>query len=116
MEWLKEVDLSEYAPNLRGSGVHRGLILHEPRFTGELLASLLSIPTSKTLLRRHLAIHFKVTIKQFLENYYISKNFPVSIFYYNNSVKKPGKVFTIYTSKVTFSFSQKILFKGRKYM
>ena len=59
MEWLREVDLSEYAPNLRGSGVHGALMLLEPRFTADLLATLLSIPSSKTLLRRHLSIHFK---------------------------------------------------------
>ncbi|XP_024296132.2 liprin-beta-2 isoform X7 [Oncorhynchus tshawytscha] len=28
MEWLRAVDLAEYAPNLRGSGVHGGLIVH----------------------------------------------------------------------------------------
>ena len=33
--------------------------MHEPRFTADLLASLLSIPPSKTLLRRHLNTHFK---------------------------------------------------------
>lgn len=27
MEWLRTVDLSEYAPNLRGSGVHGALIV-----------------------------------------------------------------------------------------
>nr|CAD7431550.1 unnamed protein product [Timema monikensis] len=59
MEWLRVVDLAEYAPNLRGSGVHGGLMVHEPRFTADLLASLLSIPPSKTLLRRHLSTHFK---------------------------------------------------------
>ncbi|XP_021923698.1 uncharacterized protein LOC110831714 isoform X6 [Zootermopsis nevadensis] len=59
MEWLRIVDLAEYAPNLRGSGVHGGLMVHEPRFTAELMASLLSIPPSKTLLRRHLNTHFK---------------------------------------------------------
>lgn len=58
MEWLKAIDLAEYAPNLRGAGVHGGLMLHEPRFTAELLATLLNIPTSKTLLRRHLTQRF----------------------------------------------------------
>ncbi|XP_043269082.1 liprin-beta-2 isoform X2 [Venturia canescens] len=58
MEWLRVVDLAEYAPNMRGSGVHGGLIIHEGRFTSELLATLLSIPPSKTLLRRHLTTHF----------------------------------------------------------
>ena len=37
-------DLSEYAPNMRGSGVHGALLVLEPRFTAELLATLLSIP------------------------------------------------------------------------
>ncbi|XP_013107414.1 uncharacterized protein LOC106087067 [Stomoxys calcitrans] len=59
MEWLRVADLSEYAPNLRGAGVHGGLMRYEPRFNAELLADLLSIPPSKTLLRRHLATHFK---------------------------------------------------------
>ncbi|XP_061101315.1 liprin-beta-2 isoform X2 [Conger conger] len=58
MEWLRSVDLAEYAPNLRGSGVHGGLIILEPRFNSETLAMLLNIPTQKTLLRRHLATNF----------------------------------------------------------
>ncbi|XP_075879664.1 liprin-beta-2 isoform X4 [Nelusetta ayraudi] len=58
MEWLRAVDLAEFAPNLRGSGVHGGLIILEPRFTSETLALLLNIPPQKTLLRRHLATAF----------------------------------------------------------
>lgn len=29
MEWLRSVDLAEYAPNLRGSGVHGGLMVRQ---------------------------------------------------------------------------------------
>ncbi|XP_026326936.1 liprin-beta-1 isoform X2 [Hyposmocoma kahamanoa] len=58
MQWLKEIDLAEYAPNLRGAGVHGGLMLLEPRFNAELLAVLLNIPANKTLLRRHLTQRF----------------------------------------------------------
>ncbi|KOC66703.1 Liprin-beta-1 [Habropoda laboriosa] len=58
MEWLRVVDLAEYAPNMRGSGVHGGLMVYEGRFTSELLATLLSISPGKTLLRRHLTTHF----------------------------------------------------------
>jgi len=58
MEWLRQVDLAEYAPNLRGSGVHGALIVLEPKFNADLLASLLSIPPAKSLLRRHLNLHF----------------------------------------------------------
>ncbi|XP_002030416.2 liprin-beta-2 [Drosophila sechellia] len=59
MGWLQTIDLSEYTPNLRGAGVHGALMLYEPRFNADLLADLLSIPPSKSLLRRHLAMHFK---------------------------------------------------------
>ncbi|XP_048865764.1 liprin-beta-1b isoform X7 [Brienomyrus brachyistius] len=62
MEWLRSVDLAEYAPNLRGSGVHGGLMVLEPRFNVETLALLLNIPPNKTLLRRHLATHFSLLI------------------------------------------------------
>ncbi|XP_072234055.1 liprin-beta-1 isoform X1 [Leuresthes tenuis] len=62
MEWLRSVDLAEYAPNLRGSGVHGGLMVLEPRFNVEALALLLNIPPNKTLLRRHLATHFHLLV------------------------------------------------------
>uniref|UniRef100_A0A2K5JYP0 SAM domain-containing protein n=1 Tax=Colobus angolensis palliatus TaxID=336983 RepID=A0A2K5JYP0_COLAP len=62
MEWLRSVDLAEYAPNLRGSGVHGGLIILEPCFTGDTLAMLLNIPPQKTLLRRHLTTKFNALI------------------------------------------------------
>ncbi|XP_041110963.1 liprin-beta-1-like isoform X1 [Polyodon spathula] len=64
MEWLRSVDLAEYAPNLRGSGVHGGLMVLEPRFNVETMALLLNIPPNKTLLRRHLATHFNLLIGQ----------------------------------------------------
>ncbi|CAH1103888.1 unnamed protein product [Psylliodes chrysocephalus] len=58
MEWLRAVDLAEYAPNLRGAGVHGGLMVLESKFNAELMAALLAIPPGKTLLRRHLYTHF----------------------------------------------------------
>ncbi|XP_078075704.1 liprin-beta-1b isoform X5 [Mustelus asterias] len=62
MEWLRSADLAEYAPNLRGSGVHGGLMVLEPRFNVETFAMLLNIPPNKTLLRRHLATHFNLLV------------------------------------------------------
>lgn len=56
---LRVVNLAEYAPNLRGAGVHGALMVYEDRFTDELLADLLSIPSTKSLIRRHLCTHFK---------------------------------------------------------
>jgi len=58
MEWLCSVNLAEYASNLRGSGVHGGLIVYDDRFTSDLLADILFIQQNKTLLRRHLSIQF----------------------------------------------------------
>lgn len=62
MEWLRSIDLAEFAPNLRGSGVHGSLLVLEPLFTGEVLSSLLHIPSSKSLLRRHLVSKFNEII------------------------------------------------------
>ena len=77
MEWLKQVDLAEYAPNLRGSGVHGGLLVYEPRFNDDLMAALLSIPASKTLLRRHLSIHFKELVgREIIQEKRVAENDP----------------------------------------
>ncbi|XP_028397692.1 liprin-beta-2-like [Dendronephthya gigantea] len=62
IEWLRQADLSEYATNLRGSGVHGSLMILEPKFTAESMATILSIPAGKKLLRRHLATHFESLI------------------------------------------------------
>lgn len=59
MEWLRMIDFAEFAPNLRGSGVHGGLIVFEDGFNIETMCSLLSIPVSRTLLRRHLSSFFE---------------------------------------------------------
>nr|XP_033784260.1 liprin-beta-2 isoform X13 [Geotrypetes seraphini] len=67
MEWLRSVDLAEYAPNLRGSGVHGALIILEPRFNSDTLAMLLNIPPQKTLLRRHLSTNFIMLIGRELQ-------------------------------------------------
>ncbi|CAF0918897.1 unnamed protein product [Adineta ricciae] len=68
MEWLRSIDLAEYAPNLRGSGVCGALIILELRFNVSTLAEILSIPLSKTLLRRHLAMQFQELIGNDLQN------------------------------------------------
>jgi len=64
MDWLRSVDLAEYTPNLRGSGVHGALMILEPRFNAETLANLLAIPQSKSLLRRHLQSQFETLLSE----------------------------------------------------
>jgi len=63
-QWLKSIDLAEFTPNLIFSGIHGGLIVHEPTFTAESLADVLQIPAHKTLLRRHLTTQFNNLIGQ----------------------------------------------------
>lgn len=45
MEWLRAVDLAEYAPNLRGSGVHGGLIVSKLSLSGSYYKSLYAYNT-----------------------------------------------------------------------
>ncbi|KAI6177245.1 hypothetical protein M3Y97_00886000 [Aphelenchoides bicaudatus] len=58
IQWLKNIDLAEFTPNLMFSGIHGALMVHDPTFTAESLAEVLQIPAHKTLLRRHLTTHF----------------------------------------------------------
>lgn len=53
MEWLRSVDLAEYAPNLRGSGVHGGLMVR-----GRGQRSCSPVATGET---RHLLAHLTVS-------------------------------------------------------
>lgn len=58
MEWLRSIELAEFAPNLRGSGIHGGLICLEPGFGADHFAALLDMSARKTLLRKHLQTNF----------------------------------------------------------
>lgn len=57
-EWLRTIDLTEFTPNLMCAGVNGALIVLEPTFTAESLAAVLNISPQKSLLRRHLTMHF----------------------------------------------------------
>lgn len=53
MEWLRAVDLAEYAPNLRGSGVHGGLIVSAVNFELQCnFISILMLPAYNTCLEK----------------------------------------------------------------
>ena len=62
MEWLRHIELAEYAPNVRGTGVHGALISYEKKFSPDLLATILGIPVGKTLMRRHLSYHLQTAL------------------------------------------------------
>ncbi|XP_013382759.1 kazrin isoform X1 [Lingula anatina] len=61
--WIKNIDLQEYADNLKDSGVHGALMVLEPSFNAEAMAAALGIPVSKSYIRRHLASEMNVLIK-----------------------------------------------------
>lgn len=44
----------EYAENLKDSGVHGALVVLEPSFTADTMATALGIPQTKNIIRRHL--------------------------------------------------------------
>ncbi|XP_055534531.1 kazrin isoform X2 [Wyeomyia smithii] len=62
VRWARSIDLGEYADNLKDSGVHGGLVILEPSFSGDTMATALGIPPSKNIIRRHLATEFETLI------------------------------------------------------
>ncbi|KAL9914583.1 liprin protein kazrin isoform 2-T2 [Glossina fuscipes fuscipes] len=62
IRWARSIDLSEYADNLKDSGVHGGLVVLEPSFSGDTMATALGIPPSKNIIRRHLSTEFDALI------------------------------------------------------
>uniref|UniRef100_G3SLG5 Kazrin, periplakin interacting protein n=1 Tax=Loxodonta africana TaxID=9785 RepID=G3SLG5_LOXAF len=55
LKWVRDIDLKEYADNLMNSGVHGAVLVLEPTFNAEAMATALGIPSGKHILRRHLA-------------------------------------------------------------
>ncbi|XP_053379298.1 kazrin-like isoform X2 [Mercenaria mercenaria] len=63
IEWIQNIDLEEFADSLKESGVHGALIVLEPTFTADSLASCLRIPPSKLYIRRHLQTELETLVK-----------------------------------------------------
>ncbi|XP_070458914.1 kazrin isoform X3 [Equus przewalskii] len=55
LKWVRDIDLKEYADNLTNSGVHGAVLVLEPTFNAEAMATALGIPSGRHILRRHLA-------------------------------------------------------------
>ncbi|XP_058802045.1 kazrin [Phymastichus coffea] len=62
IKWARNIDLGEYADNLKDSGVHGALVVLEPSFTGDTMATALGIPPAKHMIRRHLTAEFESII------------------------------------------------------
>ncbi|XP_028135852.1 kazrin isoform X5 [Diabrotica virgifera virgifera] len=72
IRWARSIDLAEYADNLKDSGVHGGLVVLEPSFNGDTMATALGIPASKNIIRRHLTAELDALIlpaRSTLEHY-----------------------------------------------
>ncbi|XP_061537997.1 kazrin-A isoform X3 [Phycodurus eques] len=54
IKWLKEIDLKEYADGVVSSGVHGAVMVLDPSFSSDTLATTMGIPSSKHMVRRHL--------------------------------------------------------------
>ncbi|XP_021363471.1 kazrin-like isoform X2 [Mizuhopecten yessoensis] len=63
IKWVQSIDLEEYAQNLKESGVHGALMVLEPQFTSDTLATALGIPPSKSYIRRHLKTELESLVK-----------------------------------------------------
>ncbi|CAG9768186.1 unnamed protein product [Ceutorhynchus assimilis] len=62
IRWARSIDLGEYADNLKDSGVHGGLVVLEPSFNGDTMATALGIPSSKNIIRRHLTAELEALV------------------------------------------------------
>ncbi|KAK9891343.1 hypothetical protein WA026_014583 [Henosepilachna vigintioctopunctata] len=62
IRWARSIDLGEYADNLKDSGVHGGLVVLEPSFNGDTMATALGIPGSKNIIRRHLTAELEALV------------------------------------------------------
>ncbi|XP_061690910.1 kazrin-A isoform X3 [Syngnathoides biaculeatus] len=54
IKWLKEIDLKEYANGVASTGVHGAVMVLDPSFSSDTLATTMGIPSSKHMVRRHL--------------------------------------------------------------
>ncbi|KAL1138076.1 hypothetical protein AAG570_009771, partial [Ranatra chinensis] len=62
IRWARNIDLGEYADNLKDSGVHGALVVLEPSLTGDTMATALGIPPSRNMIRRHLAAELEALV------------------------------------------------------
>ncbi|XP_076451782.1 kazrin-like isoform X2 [Babylonia areolata] len=61
--WVRSIDLGEFADHLQESGVHGAMMVLEPSFNADTLATALAIPPSKAYIRRHLATELDTLLR-----------------------------------------------------
>nr|CAD7392637.1 unnamed protein product [Timema cristinae] len=105
IRWARNIDLSEYADNLKDSGVHGALVVLEPSFNGDTMATALGIPPSKNIIRRHLSTElealvlparyvifcqmeeYQAEVARAVNNHKENKLMVAQIFYINHKIK-----------------------------
>ncbi|XP_022244436.1 kazrin-like isoform X2 [Limulus polyphemus] len=100
IKWVKSIDLEEYAENLQGSGVHGALVVLEPSFTADTMATALGIPGSKNIIRRHLTTE----LDNLIQPARMSLEAEVVFYSRKNQKKNTGSSSSIGTSSLGQSF------------
>uniref|UniRef100_A0A3Q3MJS1 Kazrin, periplakin interacting protein n=1 Tax=Mastacembelus armatus TaxID=205130 RepID=A0A3Q3MJS1_9TELE len=59
IKWIRDIDLKEFAESLLNSGVHGAVMVLDPTFNTDTMATALGIPGSKHMVRRHLVEEMK---------------------------------------------------------
>uniref|UniRef100_A0A671X955 Kazrin, periplakin interacting protein a n=1 Tax=Sparus aurata TaxID=8175 RepID=A0A671X955_SPAAU len=62
IKWIKDIDLKEFAENLLNSGVHGAVMVLDPSFNTDSMATALGIQSGKHMVRRHLVEEMKALI------------------------------------------------------
>ncbi|CAJ1085497.1 kazrin-A isoform X4 [Xyrichtys novacula] len=62
IKWVKDIDLKEFAESLQNSGVHGAVMVLDPTFNTDTMATALGIPNNKHMVRRHLVEEMKTLI------------------------------------------------------
>ncbi|XP_071146106.1 kazrin-like isoform X2 [Mytilus edulis] len=75
IKWVQSIDLEEYAENLKDSGVHGAILVLEPQFNADTLATALGIPPSKSYIRRHLKTELESLVKPARDNLTLNNSF-----------------------------------------
>ncbi|XP_047445654.1 kazrin-A isoform X2 [Mugil cephalus] len=62
MKWIRDIDLKEFAECLLNSGVHGAVMVLDPTFNTDSMATALGIPGNKHMVRRHLVEEMKTLL------------------------------------------------------
>ncbi|XP_026771453.1 kazrin-A isoform X4 [Pangasianodon hypophthalmus] len=62
IKWLRDIDLKEFAGSLQNSGIHGAVMVLDPSFNTDSMATALGISASKHMVRQHLSEEMKALL------------------------------------------------------